>query len=146
MAMSRRQELENIIIGTLLESTMEESYYYDVKSCITEDMIQDGMNKRIFRMVSEMNAKGKKETTPTAILEEYGEAVMDILPDIVDKAVDNSFVWLKCKHNEEQYLSSLETGYKPKYTYVEFSDYVGAFIKLYNEEEYNIKRVNNVAS
>lgn len=127
--MSRREQLENIIIGTLLEST-ENRNYYDDCNIITEDMFQIELNKRIFCLVRDMNTKGKKSTTPFDILMEYGEKVMDICADMAGLVADFSFIHLKMQYNERKYLESCILGMEPKRTNIQFVDYVKTFVTL----------------
>ena len=56
--MDRRQQLENIIIGTLLESTWRHNYFDDVKCLVSVDMFRDETNKRIYGLIWEMNSRG----------------------------------------------------------------------------------------
>lgn len=128
--MNRRKHIENIIIGTLLESTAEENFFGDCRSTITEDMFLDDTNRRIFRLIREMNAQGRASTTPYDIFMEYGDSVVDIVPEMVGRVLESSFTWERCRFNEKQYRSSLASGIEPRYTNVQFSDYVKSFIKL----------------
>ena len=133
--MNRRDKLENIIIGTLLESNAERNFYDDCCSVITPDMFNDEVNRRIFVMVSEMNRNGKVNTTPCDIFEEYGNVVVDIMPRMCELVTDYSFIYLKTKYNEEQYILSEYYGIETKYTDVCFGDYVKRFIKAVFENE-----------
>ena len=121
--MDRRQQLENIIIGTLLESTEWHNYYDDVKSLISEELFLDATNRRIFGLIKEMNGKGQKETRPSDIFTEYGPAVVDIAADMCDLCTDYSFLHLNTKYREEQFLKGCK-GRKE----VTFGDYVNQFI------------------
>lgn len=125
-----RERIENIIIGTLLESTEDENYFQDCRCCITEDMFADAVNMRIYHLISEMNANGQYDTCPSSIFATYGDSVMDILDDMLDKVNNYSFVYLKWEYNEKQYVRYQAMGMKPAYTGVRFSDYVNAFIKM----------------
>lgn len=127
--MSRRQQLENIIIGTLLESTWRHNYYDDVKSLITADMIEDDFNRRIFVLISEMNAKGMKETTPCDIFREYRAGVIDILPVMCDLCAEFSFIHLNTKYRELCFLNGCKGRRE-----VTFNDYVNQFIVMSYEK------------
>lgn len=137
--MTRREKIENIIIGTLLESTDEENYFDDCRSSLTEDMFLDETNRRIFSLVAEMNAKGKHRTDPCSIFEEYGEKVLDLCPVMADKMVEYSFIHLKTQYNEGQYIMEQSYGIEARYTNVQFVDYVRQLIILdsMNYEERN---------
>lgn len=133
--MTRREKLENIIIGTLLESTGEMNYFDVCRCSITADMFTDDLNRRIYTIVSEMNSKGEVDTRPSVIFDRYGVDVIDLLPQMVDMVTDFSFIHLKMDYNEKRYLASLTTGMEPQYTDVTFADYVEALVKIhYNEE------------
>lgn len=132
--MNRKQQLENIIIGTLMESNTERNYYDDCRNIITSDMFADADNRRIYGIIAEMNARGIVCTDPCSIFTAYGAEVMDIVAVMADRMAEYSFIHLKCQHNERQYLASLIYDTKPVYTDVRFSDYVLAFIKAYEYE------------
>lgn len=133
--MTRRQELENIIIGTVLESNEERNYYDDCGTIITADMFFDEKNRRVWKLIVDMNAKGLKETTPCDIFKEYGQAVADIVPWMCELVADYSFVYRKTKYNEISYLMNEFYGVETKYTDVRFEDYVKKFIKTVYEKE-----------
>ena len=130
-----RERLENIIIGTLLESTADDNYYTDCRCCVTEDMFADETNRRIYHYVSEMQSAGKSDTRPSDIFEEYGAAVVDIIYDMMDKVNNYSFMYLKWLINEGSYLYQMNTGVRAKGTDVRFSEYVNAFVNMYFYEE-----------
>lgn len=132
--MTRREKLENIIIGTLLESREERNYYDDCRS-LSADMFQNDTNRRIFGYIMEMNAKGMSDTTPADIFKEYGAEVMDIVPSLSSLCIDYSFIHLKTEYNERNYIASLVYGTKQQRTEVRFEDYVTQFIKLVYDEE-----------
>lgn len=121
--MDRRQQLENIIIGTLLESTWRHNYFDDVKCLVSVDMFRDETNKRIYGLIWEMNSRGMVETTPSDIFAEYGASVVDIAADMCDLCTDYSFIHLNTKYREEQFLKGCK-GRKE----VTFGDYVNQFI------------------
>lgn len=132
--MSRRQEIENIIIGTLLESTAEENYYVHCRCCISADMFIEEANRRIYGLIADMNAKGKPATTPSDIFAEYGESVMDILDAMVDKVVNWSFIHKKVQYNEYWWVESQLSGCEHKRTEVTFLDYINYFVKMVFED------------
>lgn len=132
--MDRREKLENIIIGTLLESNTERNFFDDCH-VLTPDMFRDDVNRRVFVLVSEMNRNGKVNTTPCDVFEEYGEKVMDIVPRMCELVTNYSFIYLKTKYNEERYLMYEFYGIEAKYTDVCFGDYVKRFIKVVFENE-----------
>lgn len=134
--MSRREFLEKVIIGTQLESGWRNNYFDDVRCSVTEEMFLDEVNRRIFRIISEMNSKGQTETDPCSILEVYGNEVLDILPAMLDLVVDYSFIHLKTDYNERQFIASCVLGTESRRTDVGFVDYVKQFITIvYQEDE-----------
>lgn len=135
--MERRVELENIIIGTLLESDGQKNWYEDCRCSITADMFTDEVNRRIYSYISEMNAKGITDTRPSSIFDEYGEQVVDIVSRMCELCNEYSFIHKKIQYNELRYLTQIEYGVKVQYTDVKFTDYVYGFINqvFINEEE-----------
>lgn len=126
-AMDRQQKIENIIIATLLESVGGINYYDECRNC-TADMFRDEVNRRIWNLIVEMNAKGLEETNPCDIFNEYGDAVVDILPRMCELVCDFSFIHLKAEYNERQYwMESIGP------TEVSFTDYVNRFMINYYE-------------
>ena len=74
--MNRREKLERIIIGTLLESREGRNFYDDCRSLVTADMFGNDVCRKIYGFVQDMNRNGKEDTTPLAILDEYGADAM----------------------------------------------------------------------
>ena len=138
--MDRRQELENIIIGTLLESKDGVNYYDDCRCAITEDMFLDEDNRRIYALIVEMNRNGHEATDPCSIFEVYGAEVLDIMPHMCEMCTEWSMIYKKWYYNETQYLSSEFGDADPKYTDVSFSDFVGWFVKLVYDEKREARR------
>lgn len=132
--MNRRQELENIIIGTLLESNEERNYFDDCRM-LTPDMFLDDSNRHIFLLIQDMNGRGKVCTDPCTIFKEYGAAVSDLLGRMVALCVEYSFIHLKTQYNERQFIQSCTDGKERKQTDIQFEDYVNQFLKdVYYEE------------
>lgn len=127
--MSRRIELENIIIGTLLDDVGDEHYVNDCRSFITKEMFEDETNRALYGYIMELSAKGM-DYSPLGIYSHYGQSVTDLVPAMVEKVTDYSFVHKKSLYNERQWLGSQVFGVKPIYTDIRFSDYVMAFIKM----------------
>ena len=128
--MSRRQEIENIIIGTLLSSTCGDDYFASCRCCITEDMFADEMNRRIYRIVAEMSAQGCTEINPGSVLELYGDQVADMCYHMCELATEYSFLHKKVQYNERQFLNWCSYGIRPRYTEVTFDDYINRFIQI----------------
>lgn len=126
--MNRRQELENIIIGTLLESNEERNYFDDCRM-LTADLFQDEANRRLFTVISDMNKNGQYRTDPCTIFKERFEDVKDIYIQMVDLCTDYSFIHKKMQFNERQFLLSCVDGQEHKKTDIQFSDYVDQLLK-----------------
>ena len=133
--MNRRQQLENIIVGTLLESNAERNYFDDCRSTVTSGMFLDETNRRIYVLISEMNNKGMTNTDPCSIFTEYGEAVLDIVSRMCELCTEYSFIHQKFMYNEWQYFKSCITDSYYEPTSVQFEDYVKQFIKSVYEDE-----------
>jgi hypothetical protein len=133
--MSRKQEIECIIIGTLLCSTEEDNFFSCCECSVTEGMFADEVNRRIFRMVAEMNAQGMKEVNPLTVYERYGKEVEDICYRMCELSSQYSFLHRKTQYNERQFLLYHGYGYTPHYTEVKFDDYVNRFIQDYYYDE-----------
>ena len=66
--MTRRKEIESIIIGTLL-NTFETDWFADCSYCITADMFTDKRNARIYSAICEYRNTGDKVITPIHLFE-----------------------------------------------------------------------------
>ena len=129
--MTRREEIECIIIGTLLDSTAEHNYYEECRYCITADMFTDQTNGRIYGLIAKMNADGKVQTDPISILEHFGDSVMDILYRMMDLVTDWSLTYKRFFYNESQWLNEVfGDGRKAKYTDVGLAEYLSSFTKM----------------
>lgn len=129
--MSRRDELECIIIGTLLDSKAEHNFYEECNSCLTKDMFCDTTNQRIYGLIAQMNEEGKVKADPVSIFEHFGDKVKDILLRMMELVTDWSMIYKRCKYNEEQWLNeNFGNGKKAKYTDVSFATYLSSFIKM----------------
>lgn len=144
--MSRRDYLEKIIIGTLLESDEYKSYFDDCRCVISPEMFRDDVCRRIYGYIVAMNKEGKTDTRPSSILEVYGDEVIDIVADMVELCTDYSFIHLKTEYNEKRYLAHVATGIIYGRTDVQFSDYVTQFIKLSYESERECIGAENAAA
>lgn len=133
--MSRKLEIENIIIGTLLCSTQDDNFFRSCRSSVNERMFSDEVNRRIFRMVAEMNAQGMQEVNPLTVYERYGKEVEDICYRMCELSSQYSFLHRKTQYNERQFLLYHGYGQEPNYTNVTFDDYVNRFIQNYYDNE-----------
>lgn len=124
--MDRREQIESIIIGTLLNSDDKKNYYPDVKSVVSSDMFTDSRRGDIYDIIVEMNSKGLVRTWPDAIYEYLNHDIdKDFLAYIVELASEWYFLAKKVEYNEWIWM----TGQK-RYTNVTFNDYVKRFVEL----------------
>lgn len=130
--MDRRDEIENIIIGTLLNSTADDNYFDNCKSCITPDMFTDDRKSRIFVLVKELNGKGVYDTNPLTLFSTFGQKIYDIIPFAVELSTDWCFFMMKYKYNRKIYYSFSE---RKLFTNVSFDNYVSQFIKIAYENK-----------
>lgn len=134
--MNRRQKMENIIIGTLLESQADNNYFTECRM-LTPDMFLDKTNREIFGYVSEMNSKGLYETTPFDIFMEYQARVAGMVARMCELVADFSFIKLKAEFNEKCFLADAIFQLKAQPTEVRFEEYVNRFIKMVFNYEKN---------
>lgn len=130
--MKRRQKLEHIIIGTLLDIT---DHWEDCRNTITEDMFTDATCRRIYGLIRQMKQEGADHTDPYHIYKRFGEEVTDIIPRMCEICNEYSFTYQRCWYNERLFLASFITGEVLPPTDVEFIDYVNQFLKLVYENE-----------
>lgn len=130
--MNKRQRLEKIIIGTLLDIT---DHYDDVRGYITEEMFSDSTCRRIYGLITQMRYEGVGLTDPNSIFKRYGEGVMDIVPIMCELCTDYSFEYMKVRYNEDRFIENEFLGTNHPVTNVEFIDYVREFINLVMEDE-----------
>ena len=128
--MCRRLELENIIIGTIVVTYEGRDYFKHCRYCLTPDMFSDEVNRRLFVIVSEMYEKGCRDINPLTIMETYGKEAEEIMIRMVELSTDSDFMHMKTMYNERQFLIYAGYGIEPKYTNVEFTDYINRFISL----------------
>lgn len=132
--MSRREQIENIIIGTLLNSDNQNNYYENVKFCVTADMFTDDRRKEIFNIVAEMNVKGLTRTWPDAIFDfQEHKTSKELLAYMVELATDWFFYAKKVEYNERIFWT--DSSPHKHFTNVTFDDYVSRFIKIAFEDD-----------
>lgn len=131
--MNRRQFLEHIIIGSLLEPAR--NYYDDCRCSITAEMFSVALCRRIYTIIEQMRSEGCKDTDPCSIWQHYGDKVADILGDMMEICNDYSFVHLKCQYNLRQDIIEENYGIEVNYTDVEFGMYVNQFIQIVFSDE-----------
>lgn len=99
--MTRRQHIENIIIGTLIAAFDE--HWSDVRSCITPDMIEDEFNRDIFRRMKELHAQRQQVNLVT--LSEGGTRTKEECSRLAQLADEYDFNFLKWRENNRRWMS-----------------------------------------
>ena len=125
--MDRKKELENIIIGSLVNDFDE--YYPSCRCSITPEMFSDDFLGKIYSIMSKMEKAGVEVNLCT--LWQYPESTLngDQLSDLCGLVVDYDF-----NHKKYMYNRSVELfgkSKRPKYTHVTFDDYVNKFVQMY---------------
>lgn len=131
--MSKRERLEKIILGTLLDVSGQK--YHDECMMLSQDMFCDGSNSRIYGYISELLGKDKP-TDVNSVFVEYGEKVIDLVPYMVELSMNYAFDIIKVRKNELIWRANLVYGTDFNYHLETFKDYLDIFIKLvYKDEE-----------
>lgn len=126
--MTRRQEIENIIIGTLL-NTFDTDWFADCRYCITTDMFIDERNAKIYSAICEYRKTNDKTITPYHLCY-FDKNLLSLAVYMAELAGDYYFLVKKVNYNENVWLLREFKGERYKYTDVEFSDYVGKFVEM----------------
>lgn len=130
--MTKRQRLEKIIIGTLLDYNT----HYDVcRSSVTKDMFSDKVLERIYTIIQQMHNEGAEFTDPYSIYERYGDEVADIVGEMCALCQEYSFEIMKIRHNERLWLAHQIYGVDKMQADVSFEYYVSEFVKEVFEDE-----------
>lgn len=130
--MTKRQRLEKIIIGTLLDYNT----HYDVcRSSVTKDMFSDKVLERIYTLIQQMHNEGAEFTDPYSIYERYGDEVADIVGEMCALCQEYSFEIMKIRHNERLWLAHQIYGVDKMQADVSFEYYVSEFVKEVFEDE-----------
>ena len=123
--MDRRQEIESIIIGTLLNSDNDTDYIRSCKSCVTADMFKDERHSAIFSAIMRMSNSGIKSINPLDVVK-YDKSMMELAYYMCHLSIDYHFEYKKVVYNENQYLYCE----RPKYTTVKFDDYISRLVSF----------------
>lgn len=127
--MTRSQEIENIIVGTLLNSFETDDWYRDCAICITADMFEDSRNAKIYSTITTMYKAGIKVITPLNIFEFGDDETKSSVDYIVELATNYHYLVKKCYYNESVWIERTINGKRYRYTEVKFSDYVAKFVQ-----------------
>lgn len=130
--MTRRQEIENIIIGTLL-NTFDTDWFAECSYCITADMFEDIRNANIYNVICEYRKTGDASITPYHLIR-FDKNLITLAEHIIDLATNFYFLVKKVEYNETVWRYRLIDGKRYRYTDVKFSDYVSKFIEIVIKE------------
>lgn len=130
--MTRRQEIENIIIGTLL-NTFDTDWFADCSYCITADMFTDNRNAKIYSAICEYRKTCDTSITPYHLCK-FDKNLLPLAGYIIDLATNFYFLVKKVEYNEAVWCCRLIDGKRYRYTEVKFLDYVCKFIEMVIEE------------
>lgn len=130
--MTRRQEIENIIIGTLL-STFDTDWFADCCYCITSDMFKDVRNAKIYSAIVEYRKDGDKSITPYHLCK-FDNVLLSLAGHMTELTVDYYFLAKKVFYNESVWVLRQIEGKRYRYTDVKFTDYVAKFLEMVIEE------------
>lgn len=130
--MTRRLEIESIIIGTLLNS-FETDWFADCGYCITADMFIDERNAKIYSAICECRKTGVKDITPHSLMG-FDKTLTPLAGHMSGLAINHSFAVSKARYNEAVWLERQARAERYQYTSVQFSDYVAKFLEMVIKE------------
>ena len=93
--MDRREQIERIIIGTILNSVIGNDYMKDCRSCITADMFRDERHKRIYSDVLFMKDTGYVDISPKDLLD-FDSSLVDLTSYMCELATEEYFEIKNC--------------------------------------------------
>ena len=120
--MTRRQRIEQIIIGSLL--TDFDTYQQDAIGIITPDMFDDEAYQRAFALMEEQHGGGQTPDLLTVCTR-----MMDDAYHLVEASIDGDFNTLKASYNIIQRVTG-----QGKLTNVTFEEYITKFMELYEQD------------
>lgn len=123
--MTRRQEIERIIIGTLLGDFP--TYYTVCRNLVTVTMFSDDYLKELYTTMKDMDEEGI-EVDVQSVIERKDIFIGQEAAKLCELATEWSFLHKKVSYNMNIELFD-KTGKKP-FTEVQFEDYVRRFIYL----------------
>jgi replicative DNA helicase len=127
-AMDRRDTIESIIIGSLLND-FDGEYFHACKSVIIPEMFRNKNYGKWYHMISDMHHDGYEDTTPLDIMQFNGwKTINDEVTDMMNVAWEYDFLTRKTLYNESIKLNK-KLVHKPLTT-VTFDAYVNRFIQL----------------
>ena len=125
--MTRQQEIENIIIGTLL-NTFDTDWFADCSYCITANMFKDERNAKIYSVICEYRKTGDKAITPHHLCEFHSD-LLPLAGYMAELATCCYFLVKKVIYNENIKIARLVYGKRYRYTDIKFVDYVAKFLE-----------------
>lgn len=125
--MTRQQEIENIVIGTLL-NTFDTDWFADCGYCITANMFKDERNAKIYSAICEYRKTGDKAITPYHLCEFHSD-LLPLAGYMTELATCCYFLVKKVSYNENVWIARHIDGKRHRYTDIKFSDYVVKFLE-----------------
>lgn len=125
--MTHRQEIENIIIGTLL-NTFDTDWFADCSYCITADMFTDERNAAIYSAIIEYRKTDDKSITPYHLCK-FNKDMTQFAVYMAELSLDYYFLVKKVRYNERVWITRSISGVRCRYTDIKFSDYVAKFLE-----------------
>lgn len=121
--MTRRQQIEQLIIGSLLCEF--DRHYPEVSGVITPDMMLDKRNAKALAVMERQHKEGKTPDIATV-----GAEMIEHAAYLADTAIDGDFSTNKAVYNLIQ-----DTNGTKQYTAVTFTDYINRYLELYEQEQ-----------
>ena len=119
--MTRRQKIEQIVVGSLLCEW--ERHRHDA-GIITPDMMEDSRNAEALSTMMRQHGRGQTPTLSTVAREMRGHEA-----HLAAAAIDGDFETNRAVYNMLQELNGTDN-----YTAVTFEQYITRFIELYEQE------------
>ncbi len=123
--MDRRQEIERIVLGTILNSSKENDYMANCRCCITADMFDTEQHQEIYKTALQLKSAGMDEVSPFTVW----SANQSLAPEYLCELADEWYFELK-KYLYNRQVYYFDTKRNKRYTRVTFDDYINRFMEL----------------
>lgn len=123
--MDRRQEIERIVIGTILNSTKANDFIGSCRCCITPDMFSDERHQDIYKAAIALKSLGNDDINPLSVWLACPNLPADYLCEL---AADWSYEAKRYYYNRNIYYCDPKKN--KRYTRVTFDDYINRFMEL----------------
>ena len=127
--MSRREELESIILGTLLNSFGTTEFYDECKDVITEETFTTPLYGEIYKLVRAAFESGMDEVNPLSVCQMHGwDLPVEIIMTMVELSRAWDFTTKMAEYNDKVFHT--DTRLHKKYSRAKFSDYVSRLFSI----------------